>query len=536
MATGGVQWAPDTVGVHQSSPTQRRGNEVAAYDRRAARRWLMSFMETATRTETQTSLACCLPSRRSQLSCDVRAAASNDRSPKATFTWSESAGPSGWSEPNWNGSSSNCAPKAMAGRRRILAAETTPSKYRGRDGRWHARVTMGVRLDGTPDRKHLSRSSKAELDRAVRQLEQSRDTGRYSWTEADSTLQQWLEHWLETILPMSVRWKTLSTYRSQMRLHVIPALGRVRLSELRPETLEQLYRRLLDAGRSPHVVHAVHRVLRSALNEALRRKRIASNPALIAKPPRVPVVEVRPLTRDECRAILEAATRRRNTARWSVALALGLRQGEALAIGWSDIDWDAGTLRVRRSVQRRTWEHGCAAVGVGEVAECGQRRGAECPSRRHGGILFVETKTSASRRTVVLPAPLLRQFHTHRLAQAEERLKVGSLWCRDADLAFPDELGMPIDPARDRREWKHLLKAAGVRDVRLHDARHTAATLLLVQGVDLRTVMAIMGWTEMATAQRYSHAVDELRIEAARRMGDALWTEASPTGSQFMNR
>lgn len=84
---------------------------------------------------------------------------------------------------------------------------------------------MGARLDGTPDRKHVSRATKTELDRAVRQLERSRDTGRYSWTEADSTLEQWLEHWLETILPTSVRWKTLSTYRSLMRLHVIPVLG-----------------------------------------------------------------------------------------------------------------------------------------------------------------------------------------------------------------------------------------------------------------------------------------------------------------------
>jgi integrase len=79
-----------------------------------------------------------------------------------------------------------------------------------------------------------------------------------------------------------------------------------------------------------------------------------------------------------------------------------------------------------------------------------------------------------------------------------------------------------MDPSRDRKAWKKLLAAAGVRDVRLHDARHTAATLLLVQQVDLRPVTSIMGWTEMATAQRYSHAVDELRVEAARRMGRAV--------------
>ena len=141
----------------------------------------------------------------------------------------------------------------------------------------------------------------------------------------------------------------------------------------------------------------------------------------------------------------------------------------------------------------------------------------------------METKTTASRRSISLPPPLVDELRLHRREQVQESLRVGPAWSRSPDLAFPDETGRPMDPARDWREWKALLKSAGVRDARLHDARHTAATLLLVQGVDLRTVMAIMGWTEMATAQRYSHAVDELRVEAARRMGAALWPRAAPS-------
>lgn len=415
----------------------------------------------------------------------------------------------------------------MKGRRRLSAEETTSSKYRGADGRWHARVTMGTRLDGRPDRKHISRNAKGELDRAVRALERSRDTGQYTWTESDPALGQWLEHWLENVLPSTVRWKTLSTYRSQMQVHIVPALGSIRLSSLRPETLEQHYRRMLDAGNSASLVHAVHRVLRSGLNEAVRRQRLASNPAMIARPPRVPRQEVKPLTRDECVAILDVARTRRNAARWSVALSLGLRQGEALGIQWSDIDLNAGTLRIQRAVQRQTWEHGCRLAAGGTHPSCGRKRGADCPSRRNGGIRLVETKTNASRRSISLPPPLVEELRIHRRNQAQESLLAGPAWTRALDLTFPDEAGRPMDPARDWREWKSILRSAGVRDARLHDARHTAATLLLVQGVDLRTIMAIMGWTEMATAQRYSHAVDELRVEAARRMGETLWP--SPT-------
>ena len=134
-----------------------------------------------------------------------------------------------------------------------LAAGAACIPAAGSDGRWHARVTIGPGLDGRPIRKHLSRATKSELERAVRDLERSRDAGTTTWTSSDSTLQQWLEHWLEAILPSTVRWKTLSTYRSQVRVHVIPILGAARLSELRPETLEGLCRRLLDAGSSAHV-------------------------------------------------------------------------------------------------------------------------------------------------------------------------------------------------------------------------------------------------------------------------------------------
>ena len=142
--------------------------------------------------------------------------------------------------------------------------------------------------------------------------------------------------------------------------------------------------------------------------------------------------------------------------------------------------------------------------------------------------MLVELKTRASRRVIVLPGPLLSELREHRSDQLRRQAERRGLWDGAHNVVFATNVGGLIDPARDFKDWKNLLKAAGVRTVRLHDARHTAATLLLVQGVDLRTVMSIMGWTEMATAQRYVHAVDELRREAARRMGDALWKDAVP--------
>ncbi len=382
---------------------------------------------------------------------------------------------------------------------------------------------MGRRPDGTTERKHLQRRTKAELRDAVRELERSRDSGNYVWTSDDLTLAAWLDHWLANVLPMTARWKTLSTYRSQMRLHVVPALGAWRMSEIQPEHLEAHYRRMQTDGHSAHTIRAVHRVLRSALNEAVRRRRLAANPALIARPPRVEDVEVEPLSIEESKRLLQAAQSTLQPARWSIALSLGIRQGEALGLLWDDVDLDEGVLRVRRSVQRHTWEHGCAVVDG--LPSCRRKRGAECDHRGGGGLLLVEPKTKASKRTIVLPAPLVEELRAHRAQVNRRRLAAGEGWDATHDLVFPAAGGGLIDPARDHTEWKSLLKKAGLRDVRLHDARHTAATLLLVQGVDIRTVMSIMGWTEMATAQRYTHAVDELRRRAARQMGALLWDQ-----------
>ncbi len=213
---------------------------------------------------------------------------------------------------------------------RKTAEQTTSTTYRGADGNWHARVTMGRRPDGTTERKHVQRRTKTELREAVRELERSRDAGTYVWTQDDLTLDDWLSHWLDNVLPMTARWKTLSTYRSQMSRHVLPSLGNWGMSEIQPEHLESHYRRLQSDGHSVHTIRAVHRVLRSALNEAVRRRRLASNPALIARPPRAEDVEVEPLSIEESRRILTAAQTSTSPARWSIALSLGLRQGEAL--------------------------------------------------------------------------------------------------------------------------------------------------------------------------------------------------------------
>jgi integrase len=183
---------------------------------------------------------------------------------------------------------------------------------------------------------------------------------------------------------------------------------------------------------------------------------------------------------------------------------------------WADIDPESGTLRVRRALQRQRAQHGCDN-------DCGRARATDCPHRRGGGVVFVPPKSRAGNRTVVLPARLAEALQSHRRVQAAERLAAGSEWT-DLDLVFAQPNGRPIDPRNDWGQWKALLRTAGVRDARLHDARHTAATLALLQGISPRVVMQILGHSQIGlTLGTYSHMVPELAADAAARMDTALW-------------
>jgi integrase len=236
---------------------------------------------------------------------------------------------------------------------------------------------------------------------------------------------------------------------------------------------------------------------------------------LLAKAPRLVETEVEPYSVDEVRLLLKAAMDGRNGARWAVALALGLRQGEALGLKWSDIDLDTGSLVVRRGRLRPRWRHGCGG-------SCGRKFGGHCPDRVAERDETSETKSRAGRRVVGLPAELVELLRAHRIEQRRERRIAAQLWT-DGGWLFATPTGGPLNPRTDWTDWKRLLIRAGVRDGRLHDARHTAATVLLLLGVPERAVMGVMGWSNTAMAARYQHLTAAIQRDIASRVGGLIW-------------
>jgi integrase len=234
----------------------------------------------------------------------------------------------------------------------------------------------------------------------------------------------------------------------------------------------------------------MHSVLRAALNQAVRWRMVHYNAAAMVSTPRVSRREVLALTPEEARRLLDAARGDRLEALYSVALALGLRQGEALGLQWSDIDLDTGTLRVRRASQRIP----------------------------HQGTQLVETKTARSRRTLIMPPIVIRALHAHRARQAMERLAAGKRWT-DLDLIFPSERGTLADGPNITHRFHKLLKRAELPPMRFHDLRHACASLLLVQGVHPRVVMETLGHSQISlTMNTYSHVLPVLQREAAEQM------------------
>jgi integrase len=148
-----------------------------------------------------------------------------------------------------------------------------------------------------------------------------------------------------------------------------------------------------------------------------------------------------------------------------------------------------------------------------------------CPQRTGGGLRLTELKSEKSRRTIALPPQLVAALRAHRAAQLHERMTGRPTW-HDGDFVWCQPNGLPIGNHADWDEWRMLLKTTGIRQVRVHDARHTAATLLLAQGVDQRVVMEILGHSQISMTSRYAHVLPQVMTDAAERIGRALWGEA----------
>lgn len=363
------------------------------------------------------------------------------------------------------------------------------------DGRWEARITA---RDGT--RKSFYGRTRQEVARRLTEALRDYDQGLPIVGDRQ-TVEQYLTSWLETV-KSTIKLSTWIRYERFVRRDALPTLGAIPLSKLSPQHLQSLYATRLAAGAATTTVIHLHALLHLALDEALRLGLVQRNVTNLVNPPRRVRQEMKAFTPDQARQFLETAAMTPLEAFYVLAITTGMRFGELLALKWRDVDLEGRSAQVRATVQRL-----------------------------QSSLAFSEPKSARSRRKVALPLMAVEALRRHRARQSEERLALGPAW-DDLDLVFPNSVGRPMEHSNVRiRSFQPLLEKAGLPNIRLHDLRHTAATLLLLQGVHVKVVSEMLGHASIAiTLDLYSHVLPDMQREATAAMDRLFSEDRAPVG------
>ncbi len=314
------------------------------------------------------------------------------------------------------------------------------------------------------------------------------------------TVAEYLEYWLK-VHKQNIRPRSQERYKEIVRLHLVPTIGKVKLDKLTAQHLDRLYTSKLESGLSATTVAAIHNFLHTALDGAVRREMLSRNVCDLVSPPRKVHKEIKPLNPEQIRKLLDAAKGHPNEALFMLALATGMRRGELLGLKWQDIDFNQGILQVQRTLSR---------VPTTMIKELGQ------------SYIESETKTSRSRRGIVLAGIALDAFRQHKAQQLDAMINAGPLWQYNG-YVFCSPTGTYLSPGYNALvQLKILLEKAGLPNIRFHDLRHSAATMLLTMGVHPKVVQEMLGHSEISmTMDTYSHVLPTMQRDAIDKLNQA---------------
>lgn len=358
------------------------------------------------------------------------------------------------------------------------------------DGRYQAAVYV-PQPDGTRARKFAYGKTWEECDAKRRALLDKADNGIPVPTRS-AKLAEWLPYWLDTFIkPPRRTLGTYDKYEAHVRLYLVPGIGSKRLESLGVADVRRFLLQL-EKKTTAATAKESHRVLRTALTAACREELISRNVASLVEPPRTKARELSPWSLDETLTFLAAARRDPLYAAFVLAIAMGLRRGELVGLRWADVDLDKRVLYVRQQTQRRR------------------------------GVLYDDDPKGRRRRVVPLPALCIAPLRWHRMRQNDQRAKAAEKW-QEGGYVFTTGTGRPVEPRNVYRSFTRVAASAGLRVIRLHDARHGTATLLTAAGVAPRVVMEILGHSQISiTMDVYTHVVQDTQREAISHMDRLL--------------
>jgi integrase len=339
-----------------------------------------------------------------------------------------------------------------------------------------------------------------EARKRLRQILTELDKGTFS-KPGKTTLIEYLNNWVQDYCKPSLSPRTLQLYSYICRVHIIPALGKIPLTELKPQQLQKLYSEKLSSGLSARTVQICHVVIHKALKNAVRINLLSRNVADAVDKPKIQRPEMHPMSENDLNRFLDAARQGNYYALFYTYLFTGMRRSELLAVRWCDIDLLGMQISVSRTMQYLN--------GV----------------KKH--VTFKEPKSKKSRRLIALSPSTVLVLEGHRKAQDNIRASLELPPSNDNDLVFSHWDGSPLLPDSITHAWVKLVRKCGLKGIRLHDARHTHATIMLKQGVHPKVVQERLGHANISTTlDTYSHVAPGLQQAAAKGFDDILKKES----------
>lgn len=376
--------------------------------------------------------------------------------------------------------------------RRRRRGNSEGSIFRRADGRWVASITIGYNDRGLQERKDYYAKSRAEvvfkLDEAKKKLAEGRPL-----SPEKQTVAQFLNRWLADVVHQSVSPKTHRTYSDLISKHISPALGRIDLQKLDPQHVQHFLNIKSESGLSPTTVKHCRDCLRAALNVAMSWNLVVRNAASLAKPPKRVRRKAHVYGKDDAQAFLQAIKGHRLETLFLVALCIGVREGEVLALGWTEVDLERKMIHIQHSLQR--------------------------VNRK---LQLVPTKTEESQRSIRLPDLVVSSLAAHRDRQQLERIAAGDDWV-ETGRVFTTTRGTMLDARNLLRSYYQLRDVSALPRIRFHDLRHSAATLLRAAGIPTPAISKLLGHASTRTTEEvYSHVLLETEHQAAAKMDEIM--------------
>ncbi len=351
--------------------------------------------------------------------------------------------------------------------------------HKRKNGTWRAQIS----LNG----KRLSQTANTRSE-CINWLKNTKDLidGGMTFSKSEYTLGEFLSDWIEMKVT-SLRPNPARQYKTIVIKDIVPNLGGIKLHQLNLIRINKFYSKLVSDGRGTRTIRLIHSVLHSALEHALRTGLITKNPSHGAILPRKKYREMKIFNEEQVNSFLITANTSRFKLLYKIALATGMRQSEILGLKWEDVDWIKSTIKVQRQAQQVNGK----------------------------GIVFLEPKTRAGIRKIMVGKTILEELQTHKVKQEESKSIQSESW-RENDLIFSTSKGTPFSQSNLMRDYYKILKKSNLPKLRFHDLRHTAASLMINRGIPIVVVSRILGHSmPSVTLNIYSHCVSEMQYKAA---------------------